>query len=242
MAWRGWRDASQRERWHERFGLFRGARPPAHAVWVHAVSVGEAMAAVPLVRALREDLPERRIVVTTTTATGAATVRRMLGDGVTHAYFPYDLPPVVRAFLRRFRPRLLIVLETELWPNTFVACRAAGVSVLLANARLSARSLAGYRLLAPLARDIIARVDCIAAQGEADAERFRALGANAAQLCVTGSLKFDLVPPPSLREQAEVLRRTFGVNRPVLMFGSTRDGEEPLLLDAVRQLREEFPR
>ncbi len=200
------------------------------------------MAAVPLVRALMEGNPGLRIVVTTTTATGAATVDRMLGGAVTHAFFPYDLGPFVRAFLRRFSPRLLIVLETELWPNTFAQCRAAGVRVLLANARLSAGSLRGYRMLAPLARDIVNHVDCIAAQGEADAARFRALGAHPAQLRVTGSLKFDLVPPPSLHEQAEVLRRTFGVNRPVLMLGSTRDGEERLLFEAVGRLREKFPR
>ncbi|MEQ8234483.1 MAG: lipid IV(A) 3-deoxy-D-manno-octulosonic acid transferase [Gammaproteobacteria bacterium] len=240
IVWRGWRDPEQRARWHERFGWYRDGAPAPHPVWVHAVSVGEAMAAVPLVRALREHRPGLRIVVTTTTTTGADTVRRMLGDSVTHAYFAYDLPPFVRAFLQRFRPHLLVVLETELWPNTFAACRAAGVAVLLANARLSARSLRGYQLLAPLARDIVADIDCIAAQGDTDAARFRALGARRAQLCVTGSLKFDLVPPPSLREQAEVMRRTFGVNRPVLMFGSTRDGEEVLLLEAVRQLAREF--
>ncbi|MCB1748175.1 MAG: lipid IV(A) 3-deoxy-D-manno-octulosonic acid transferase [Gammaproteobacteria bacterium] len=239
IVWRGLRDRTQRERWHERVGWYRGPLP-ADAIWVHAVSVGESMAAVPLVRALRQAWPEQPVVVTTTTATGAATVTRMLGDSVTHCFFPYDLPWILQRFLRRVRPRGLLLLETELWPNTLRSCRRAGVPVLLVNARLSPRSLRGYRLLSPLSRAVVRDIDCIAAQGQRDADRFFELGAAPGQVCVTGSLKFDLIPPPSLREQAEVLRRELGINRPIVMLGSTRDGEEALLLDAIERLREEF--
>lgn len=215
---------------------------PSDALWVHAVSVGESMAAVPLVRAFQQAWPHLPIVVTTTTATGAATIVRTLGDSVTHCFFPYDLPCILRRFLHRVRPRALILLETELWPNTLRACRDAGIPVVLVNARLSPRSLRGYNALAPLSRAVLRDIDCIAAQGQGDADRFFQLGASPDQVCVTGSLKFDLIPPPSLREQAEVLRRLLGVNRPILMLGSTRDGEEALLLDALGRLREEFPR
>lgn len=241
IAWRGWRDGSAWERWYERFGYYRGPRPAARPVWVHAVSVGEVMAALPLLRALWAERPDLAVVITTTTTTGAATVQRTLGESVTHVYFPYDLPWILRRFLQRFRPAVLIVLETELWPNLMHECRRRTVRVVLVNGRLSAASARGYAVFGPLTRRLLESFDGIAVQGARDAERFRALGAPAARMCMTGSLKFDLVPAASLREQAEVARRTLGVNRPVLMFGSTREGEEVLLLTAVMQLLEDFP-
>ena len=143
IAWRGWRDGSAWERWYERFGYYRGPRPAARPVWVHAVSVGEVMAALPLLRALWAERPDLAVVITTTTTTGAATVRRTLGESVTHVYFPYDLPWILRRFLQRFRPAVLIVLETELWPNLVHECRRRKVRVVLVNGRLSAASARG---------------------------------------------------------------------------------------------------
>jgi len=209
-------------------------------VWVHAVSVGESMAAVPLIVAMLERDSAIRIVVTTTTSTGADNVERMLGDSVEHVYFPYDLPVILRRFLARFKPRILIILETELWPNTVDQCRAAGVPVVLVNARLSEKSLSGYSRVAAFSRALIQSVNAIAAQSVADANRFLQMGASAGLVEVTGSLKFDIQVPASVREEAEVLKRKLGVNRPVIVFGSTREGEEALLLDAVFDLKAEF--
>lgn len=241
IGWRGLRDRSHWVRWYERIGFYRESLSGPRPIWVHAVSVGESMAAFPLIRALQQERPDLSIVVTTTTTTGAASVARSLGDSVQHVYFPYDLPSMLRRFIRTFHPRVLIILETELWPNTIAQCRQHGIHVILANARLSQVSMRGYGVLPSLSRELVRGFDCIAAQGMRDGERFRALGAEADKIVITGSLKFDLVPPASLREQAEVLRRTLGVNRPILMFGSTREGEEELLLDAAAELTIGFP-
>lgn len=228
-------------RWHERFGVYRRPPPASDSLWLHAVSVGESMAAVPLIRALHDAWPELALIVTTTTPTGAATIERMLGDIVQHVYFPYDLPAIVRRFVRHFRPRLLVTLETELWPNTFACCRAHGIPVVVANARLSARSSSRYRRLGSLARELLGSIDFIAAQGADDAARFIALGAASERVEVYGSLKFDVQLPASVREEAEALRRELGVNRPTLMAGSTRPGEEAILLEALRLLRMRLP-
>ncbi len=240
LLWRARRNPAHWRNWHERLGIYRRSAPTPPTIWVHAVSVGESMAAVPLIRALREREGTPPIVVTTTTATGAETIARVLGDSVTHAYFPYDVPPAPERFLQRFQPRLLIILETELWPNVLAACRRRDIPVMVANARLSQRSLQAYLKLAPLSRELVRALTCIAAQTAADGERFRRLGAAPDRISITGSLKFDLDLPASLLEQAEALRRSLGVNRPVLMLGSTREGEEAILLEACRTLREEF--
>ncbi len=199
------------------------------------------MAAVPLVRALQEQFDDVDILLTTTTATGAETVARMLGDSVHHAYFPYDLPSVVRRFLRHFQPRILLVMETELWPNTFAVCHGQGVPIVLANARLSARSMRGYQRIARLSRDIVRTIDHIAAQTSDDAERFVTLGAERSRIAVIGSLKFDLDLPASVHEQAAAVRRALGINRPLLIAASTREGEEALVLDAFRVIEQQLP-
>ncbi len=210
-------------------------------IWLHAVSVGESMAAVPLIRALHEQYRDVAMVVTTTTPTGAETIARMLGDIVQHVYFPYDLPFILDRFMATFRPRLCVVLETELWPNLFALCRQRSVPLVLANARLSPRSSRGYRRLQPLCGEVLRDIRYVAAQTEEDAERFLELGANPASVEVLGSLKFDLSLPASLREEAEALRRELGVSRPILMAGSTRAGEEAILLAALRLLTNRIP-
>jgi len=230
-----------RARWQERLGYYAAVSLARRPIWLHAVSVGESMAALPLIRALNERWPDLPLVVTTTTPTGAAVIERMIGDVVHHVYFPYDLPWVVRRFLRTFRPCLLVTLETELWPNTFALCRQQAIPVVVANARLSARSLARYRRVAPLSREVARAITLVAAQTAEDAERFRELGAAPAAIEVLGSLKFDVGLPASLREEGEALRRELGVDRPILMAGSTRVGEEPVVLAALRALRARLP-
>lgn len=236
LVWRGLKAPGYWRRWSERFALGLGfeARP---RIWIHAVSVGETQAAVPLVQSLRERYPEQRLLITTTTPTGSARVRALFGDQVEHVYLPYDLPGAVRRFLAASRPSIALIMETELWPNLFRACARRGVPVLVMNARLSERSFRGYRRFASLSRSTLADVTLLGVQGERDARRFMALGAVPERVSICGSIKFDLHLPASLREQAQVLRRSFGVERPVWVAASTHEGEDEEVLAAFRRIR-----
>jgi len=226
---------------HQRFGFGAPQALDAAPVWIHAVSVGEAQAAVPIARALLARYPEQPLLITTTTPTGRDRVRQALGDAVVHRYVPYDLPWLVGRFMRTLRPRVLIVMETELWPNLFAACTRHGVPVVLANVRLSARSARGYRRVAWLTCEMLSRVKRIATQSQADATRLLSLGADPDTVRVTGSIKFDLHLPASLREQAQVMRREFGTERSVLIAASTHEGEDALVLDAYAQVLQAIP-
>lgn len=241
LWWRSRRLPGYSNRWLERLGYYDRAAPRKGCVWIHAVSVGESVAAVPLVRGLAEHYGSEAVLMTTTTPTGADTLARMLGSAVPHVYFPYDLPSVLRRFLERFQPRLLVVLETELWPNTTALCREHGVPVVLVNARLSERSLRAYQRVAPLSRALVGDFTRIAAQSDEDRRRFVTLGAAAERVMVFGNLKFDLDLPASLHEEAEALRRELGNNRPILVAGSTRDGEEAQVLEALAIIRARMP-
>lgn len=241
LWWRGRRNPAYRARWAERIGIYRGTAPLDRPVWIHAVSVGEVSAASPLIKALRERDRQLPILVSTITPTGFDTVARQFPGAVAHVYFPYDVPCFVRRLVRRFRPRALVLMETELWPNVIATCAEVGVPVYLVNARLSARSAARYAILPRMTRAILEQLGGIAVQSEADARRFRELGMPAARMQITGSMKFDVNYPASLREEGAALRRELGVNRPVLMAGSTRPGEEEILLDALALIRRRHP-
>ncbi|MCL5802179.1 MAG: lipid IV(A) 3-deoxy-D-manno-octulosonic acid transferase [Gammaproteobacteria bacterium] len=239
LLWRGLRAPAYWRRWTERFGWIPQAREDC--LWVHAVSVGEVQAAVPLVKALRARYPEWRIVATTMTPTGAERVQAALHQDVTHYYLPYDLPGAVRRFVRRLRPRLLIIMETELWPNLIHYCYTQHIPVVLANGRLSERSAARYRYVKKLASEMLAMLSAIAAQTQPDARRFIELDAPSGIVHVTGNIKYDMKPPASLREEAEVLRRSWGVERGVWIAASTHEGEEQQVLDAYAAVRSELP-
>lgn len=240
LMWRSIRAPAYRRRWPERLGVF--APPDAWGgLWVHAVSVGEVQAVLPMIRRLLERHPGLPITVTTTTPTGSARVVEQLGNQVFHVYFPYDLPPVLTAFTRRVRPQVLLMVETEIWPNLLHHCRNNGIHTLLANARLSARSASRYRRLGGFTREVFANIDCVAAQTAADAERFRDLGVPADRVSVTGSIKFDMRIPASLEEQVEVLRRAWG-DRPIWVAGSTHEGEDERVLFAHHEVLRRFPR
>lgn len=241
LGWQALRNAAYRDRWLQRLGWYGQRVRPESPLWIHAVSVGEVGAAAPLIRALRERYPYRSILVTTYTPTGYATVARQFGETVHHAYFPYDLPVIVRRFLRHFRPCMLLLMETELWPNVIHECHARGIPVLLVNGRMSERSARRYRAFRGLCASMLAEVTRFAAQTEADAARLATLGAAAGRITVTGSLKFDVHLPPSIYEEGASIRRELGASRAILMAGSTRQGEEELLLQALRQLRRQFP-
>ena len=241
LAWRGHRDPGYWERWGERFGRIPPLTGDQQTLWVHAVSVGEVQAAVPLVRALLAGGRELRIVVTTTTPTGHERVQQALGNSVLHRYAPYDLPGAVRRFLERVRPQLVIIMETELWPNILHQCSRRRIPVLLANARLSEQSAASYRRVATTAGKMLSSISCIAAQTRQDAARLISLGARADRVRVTGNTKFDVRLPASLSEEAQVLRRCFGVDRGVWIAASTHDGEEQQVLQAFEQVRKAMP-
>jgi 3-deoxy-D-manno-octulosonic-acid transferase len=230
LWWRGRREPGYRARIDERYGRYRIAtRPPV--VWIHAVSLGETMAAAPLVDRIASGYPEATLLLTHMTATGREAGRALFGDRVVQAWLPYDVPFAVRAFLAHFRPRAGIVLETELWPNLLAGARAAGVPVWLVNARLSEQSAAGYARIRALSRPMLASLAGIAAVAREDAARFVALGASVP--VVTGNLKFDADVPDAALALGRELRRCFGEMRPVWLAASTRDGEEALLLDAL---------
>ncbi|HEX7455712.1 MAG TPA: lipid IV(A) 3-deoxy-D-manno-octulosonic acid transferase [Gallionella sp.] len=226
------RARKQPEYWQhldERFGFYP-VRSDKPVIWLHAVSVGETRATVSLVAKLRAAYPDYQIVLTHTTPTGRATSEQLYGDGVLRVYLPYDYPFAVRRFLRHFRPKLGILMETEIWFNLIHAGYAECVPMLLLNARLSEKSARGYARVASLTRCALQELDAIAAQTADDAARLTRLGAQ--QISVMGNLKFDIAPPPAMLELGSSLRQQFGTARQVFLAASTREGEEALLLDA----------
>jgi 3-deoxy-D-manno-octulosonic-acid transferase len=241
LAWRGRRAPAYRERWGERLGFY-GDRSLTASIWIHAVSVGEVQAAQSLIQYFLDRYPDTDVMVTTTTPTGSERLTSLFEDKVRHVYTPFDLTPIMNRFLDAVRPGLAVIMETEIWPNMLRACEKRGIPVVLANARLSARSAQGYARLGKFTRETLGRLAAIAAQSAADAARFRALGAPAEKVQVTGSIKFDVRRPGSLIEQAEALRRVWDIRRPVWVAASTHEGEEELVLAAHRDILAHLPR
>jgi 3-deoxy-D-manno-octulosonic-acid transferase len=239
-AWMALRHPEHRGRVRQRLGFVPLVRADG-PLWVHAVSVGEVQAAAALVQALRQRRPDLPIVLSTVTATGAQRARALFGDTVQHCYLPYDLPGAVQRFLDRVRPQFAVILETEIWPNLYAALGRRGIPLLLGSARLSARSVCRYQRLASLARDVLSTDVAIGAQTADDAERFRAIGAPAERVQVTGNIKYDLEIPPAQVEAGRDLRTRWGRSRPVWIAGSTHEGEEKAALEAHARLRERHP-
>ena len=234
LAWRGRREPGYRELIGERYGRYRSVAPP-RILWVHAVSLGETRAAVPLVERLRRAHPEATVLVTHMTATGRAAGRELFGDTVQQAWLPYDAPFAVRRFLAHFKPRAGLIMETEMWPNVVALAREAGVPLYLVNARMSAKSARLYAAFPALTRPMFAALAGVAAQTDADAARLVALGAP--QPVVTGNLKFDAAAATSAEPLGRELKVRFGETRPVFVAASTRDGEEAMILDALAARR-----
>lgn len=232
LYWKGRQLPAYRQHIGERLGFY----PPnsGRYIWLHAVSVGETRAAAPLVRQLQQRYPGFSLLLTQMTPTGRETARQLFGDSVLCAYLPYDLPWITRRFLRHFRPAFGIVMETEIWPNLIDQCQRLNVPLYLANARLSGRSAKGYAKLQGLVRPAFAGLTRIAAQTMDDARRLSELGANQPLVC--GNIKFDVTPPHDLDQQHARLISLLGENRLVLLWASTREGEEAQLLDAFQQL------
>jgi 3-deoxy-D-manno-octulosonic-acid transferase len=234
------KNPAARAYWHERLG--KSLRPaPQHGIWIHAVSVGESIAAIPLIKALQQRYPKIPIIVTNETIGGADRIRMSLGNRVTQLYSPYDLPLVLRKFFAILKPRLLILMETELWPNLLAECRKNKVPVVVANARLSARSAKGYHRILPVTQTMLRGINLVIAQAQADAKRFIELGLPENRIHVTGSIKFDLELSPQLPERAKQLREAWGKERFIWIAASTHEGEEEQILEAFTQVRKQFP-
>jgi 3-deoxy-D-manno-octulosonic-acid transferase len=237
---RGRKAPAYRKRWAERYGYCTGKVLP-HGIVLHSVSVGETLAAVPLVRALRHRYPTLPITVTTMTPTGSERAQSAFGKDVHHVYLPYDLPGSINRFLDTVDPRLVIIMETELWPNIIRILHQRKIPLVIANARLSERSAKGYKKLGGFMRDLLQRITLIAAQNAEDGDRFLSLGLKRSHLTVTGSLKFDISVTPELAAKAVTLRRQWASRRPVWIATSTHEGEEAIVLDAHRRLLQQFP-
>jgi 3-deoxy-D-manno-octulosonic-acid transferase len=241
---RGRKESGYRGHWGERLGFYGAGSASSSAVpvlWVHAVSVGETRAAEPLIDSLLAGYPNGRVILTHMTPTGRATGKSLFakhGARLAQSYLPYDTGTMVGRFIKHFKPAVCILMETEVWPNLIATCGARGVPVVLANARLSERSLRKAGRLGSLILDAAHGISLVAAQTEADAQRVRSLGVK--QVEVTGSIKFDVVVPDAALATGAALRRAIGA-RPVLLFASTREGEEALILQAVREARSELP-
>jgi 3-deoxy-D-manno-octulosonic-acid transferase len=239
LLWRSTRMPEYRQRWAERLGYcpYRCEQ----SIWVHAVSVGETLAAVPLIKALLQTFPPLPLVVTNMTPTGAARVRAALGSSVKQVYIPYDVPSAVNRFLKRIRPQIAVIMETELWPNLFASCRGQGIPIVIANARLSDRSARGYAFIPKLTHGIFNAIYHVAAQASADAEHFIKLGMSREKVTVTGNLKFDLELPLDLSDKSDALRNHLGKDRLIWIAASTHPGEEEIILIAHRLILPKYP-
>jgi 3-deoxy-D-manno-octulosonic-acid transferase len=233
LLWRGMRQPEYRQHLAERYGFY-ATRPQEPVIWLHCVSLGETRAAAPLVQTMLAQYPQHRILLTHATPTGREAGEQLFGDRVDRVYLPYDTPDAVARFLDHFHPAIGLLMETELWFNLIAGCRARGIPLLLVNARLSERSTRGYGKVPNLTQQGLQGLTAIAAQTEQDAVRFRQLGAERVMVC--GNLKFDVQPPAGASSAGADLRSRFD-ERPVFLAASTRDGEEVLILDAVRQLQ-----
>ncbi len=237
---RGRQAPAYRQRWKERMAW--GYRPGTlkNSLWVHAVSVGETLAAVPMIERLLADYPDTPLLVTTTTPTGSERVKALFGDRVTHVYCPWELPTALNRFLRAFDPKTVIVLETELWPNLCAAVKRHGAKLMLMNGRLSEKSYRGYRKFPRLVRPMMARFDALAVQTPVEAKRYVALGAWPERVHAIGSVKFDMSLDDAVRQAAGDLRAAIG-ERPVWIAASTHPGEDEPVLAAHKALLETAP-
>lgn len=247
IGWRIWREQVPTYSRLQRLGLRLQPLPPAPRIWLHCASVGEVRAARPLIEGLLADFPAHSLLLTSMTATGAGQAQALISEQppadqsrLSHRFLPLDFPGASKRFMRCIEPELAILFETELWPNLIHACRQQGVSVAVVNGRLSPRAFKRYQRLRPLMASTLAEISWLAAKSSADAERFNTLGCSTEITRVVGSLKFEIASQNKPLEEGEHLLQAWG-GRPVWVAGSTRDGEEALLLNAHRQLLNRFP-
>ncbi len=238
LLWLSRRNRRYRQRILERFGFV--ARQEQGVIWVHAVSVGEVVAATLLIRAWQAQFPQLPIVVTTTTATGSAEVQRLLGDIVLHYYLPYDLTSFIKRFIKRLNVQACIIMETELWPNLLLTLRHNKIPLFLANARLAARSARSYARLGKVISILLNCYHVIMAQSAQDKAAFLSLGADSARIQITGNIKYDLIYSTAELQQGQQLQGALQ-DRIVWVAASTHEGEEELILQAHQLLLKQYP-
>lgn len=238
LLWQSRKNENYTRRWPERLGFI--SQTFQQSLWVHAVSVGETIAAIPLIKKLQQDYPETAFVMTTTTPTGAACVQANFKDTVTHFYLPYDVPCALNHFTNKVQPQLLIIMETELWPNLLHVCHQKQIPVFLANARLSEKSARRYSLINSVTKKMMDAVSVFAIQTQIEADRFKNLGADPNKIHITGNIKFDLEMPSDLSTRAANLKKILG-ERPIWIAASTHQDEEKILLKVHAEVLKKIP-
>jgi len=240
LYWRGFKTPHHRLRWNERFALY-SEQYPQDVIWFHAVSVGEVEALFPLVTQMQILHSDSPILITTMTPTGSARVKAVLGDTVTHVYVPYDLPDAVNRFMTHFKPKLAVMIETEIWPNLFAHCGKNNIPLYIVNARIAAKSVSNYQKLSALIHPALAHVLLIATQTQADAERFIAIGGIKNRVKNLGNIKFDVEIAPETIEQGLRLKADLFNERFVWLIASTHKDEEAIFLELYDTLKAHIP-
>lgn len=235
-------NARRIRRWPERFGFIKKMPESSQSIWVHAVSMGETLAALPLIKALIKNYPNYHVIVTSGTASGSEQVLKHLKDTVLHTYVPLDIPSCVKRFLKRAQVKCCIILETELWPNLLLCTQRQDIPIILANARLSGRSAETYQRMSTLTRAMLDTYFKVIAQSELDGERLLKLGLDPSRLVIGGNIKFDMEMPDSLLAKGAELRKEWHTeNRPTLIAASTHETEEEIVLEALKIMRQHIP-
>ena len=240
LLWRGIKAPAYRYRWHERFALYN-KKYTQGIIWFHAVSVGEAEALFPLVRQIQKQHPDVRLLITTTTPTGSARVKAVMQDTVEHVYLPYDVPDAVNRFMHCFKPKLAVIMETEIWPNLFLYCGKNDIPLYIINARLSEKSSRGYQKIPSLVHPALAAIKFIATQTQDDANRFIAIGADSEKVLTLGNIKFDVEIPQSIIEQGLQLKTDLFTGRFVWLIASTHKDEEAIFLEIYKEIKPKIP-
>ena len=240
LYWRGIKAPDYRKRWLERLAIYN-QKYTDNVIWIHAVSVGEVEAVIPLVKHLQSQYTSDNFLITTTTPTGSARVNALLGSVVAHVYLPYDLPVVIKRFLTVFKPKIAIIMEKEIWPNLYAQCGENDIPIVIVNARLSANSAKGYKKIPALVKPALSHVVLVATQTEEDRARFVEIGATEKLTCVAGNLKFDVKPDEQLIQQAKQLKKHLFPKRFVWIIASTHEGEEVIFYELYRRLKQQIP-
>jgi 3-deoxy-D-manno-octulosonic-acid transferase len=240
LLWRGIKAPAYRCRWRERFALYN-IKFPQGVIWFHAVSVGEAEALFALVRQIQKQHPDAKLLITTTTPTGSARVKAVMQETVAHVYLPYDVPDAVNRFMQCFKPKLAVIVETEIWPNLFISCGKNNIPLYIINARLSAKSSRGYQKIPTLVHPALAQVSLIATQTQDDASRFIAIGADCEKVKILGNIKFDVEIPPAIIEHGLQIKADLFRDRFVWLIASTHKDEEAMFLEIYKEIKQKIP-
>jgi 3-deoxy-D-manno-octulosonic-acid transferase len=240
LIWRSIKAPAYRCRWRERFALYK-RKFPQNVIWLHAVSVGEAEALFPLARKIQQQFSGETLLITTTTPTGSARVKAVMQESVEHVYLPYDIPCAVNRFIQCFKPRIAVIMETEIWPNLFACCGSNEIPLYIINARLSEKSTRGYQKIPALISPALACVKLIAAQTRDDADRFVAIGAKTGAVRTLGNIKFDVEVSSDIIGQGKQLKLDLFGGRFVWLIASTHKDEEAIFLEIYKKIKQEIP-